>query len=376
MRLNESGTTLEQAEEMLANIRRDKSLLATDMRADLLGQEDALQDYIAGLEKPREKRLLSAYEKKETSEPANSRMDVESNLEGKSDDTATRQDSDVSGGKVRNNPAISQRNGVRKGGVDELVSDAMSIGVEDVASFPKEIREEDTISKEQNSGKRGDRIKVKAGLSGNDLYIQYKSGRSSKDKRRWATIKIPNATNYSAGQIIYRLGYIGTFTDIERLSGDAVLELFNKNGLRLHKGGWKEVSPREDALRDALVDVLRGAGVDVVTDVEEGQRVLDEVNGETRLHAKKRALETVSVTSEEEHQPTVVSSADGAKVLRKLDEAKEKYENISSRINTFIGDIANALGAQRKGSKSEYATFETKNGRVVTIRLADHNATV
>ena len=376
VRLNESGTTLEQAEEMLANIRRDKSLLATDMRADLLGQEDALQDYIAGLEKPREKRLLSAYEKKETSEPANSRMDVESNLEGKSDDTATRQDSDVSGGKVRNNPAISQRNGVRKGGVDELVSDAMSIGVEDVASFPKEIREEDTISKEQNSGKRGDRIKVKAGLSGNDLYIQYKSGRSSKDKRRWATIKIPNATNYSAEQIIYRLGYIGTFTDIERLSGDAVLELFNKNGLRLHKGGWKEVSPREDALRDALVDVLRGAGVDVVTDVEEGQRVLDEVNGETRLHAKKRALETVSVTSEEEHQPTVVSSADGAKVLRKLDEAKEKYENISSRINTFIGDIANALGAQRKGSKSEYATFETKNGRVVTIRLADHNATV
>ena len=172
------------------------------------------------------------------------------------------------------------------------------------------------------------------------------------------------------------MGYIGTFTDIERLSGDAVLELFNKNGLRLHKGGWKEVSPREDALRDALVDVLRGAGVDVVTDVEEGQRVLDEVNGETRLHAKKRALETVSVTSEEEHQPTVVSSADGAKVLRKLDEAKEKYENISSRINTFIGDIANALGAQRKGSKSEYATFETKNGRVVTIRLADHNATV
>ena len=376
VRLNESGTTLEQAEEMLANIRRDKSLLATDMRADLLGQEDALQDYIAGLEKPREKWLFSAYEKKETSEPANSRMDVESNLEGKSDDTATRQDSDVSGGKVRNNPAISQRNGVRKGGVDELVSDAMSIGVEDVASFPKEIREEDTISKEQNSSKRGDRIKVKAGMSGNDLYIQYKSGRSSKDKRRWATIKIPNATNYSAGQIIYRLGYIGTFTDIERLSGDAVLELFNKNGLRLHKGGWKEVSPREDALRDALVNVLRGAGVDVVTDVEEGQRVLDYANGETRLQAKKRALETASVTSKEKHQPTVVSSADGAKVLKNLDKLVEDFEKLSNQSKFFTGAVAQAIGAQRKGSKSEYATFETKNGRVVTIRLADHNATV
>ena len=192
-----------------------------------------------------------------------------------------------------NQPATSKE---KIGGNTRPISEAMAIVVEDVMSFPKEIREEDTISKEQNSGKRGDRIKVKAGLSGNDLYIQYKSGRSSKDKRRWATIKIPNATNYSAGQIIYRLGYIGTFTDIERLSGDAVLELFNKNGLRLHKGGWKEVSPREDALRDALVNVLRGAGVDVVTDVEEGPRVLDEANGETRLQAKKRALETASVT--------------------------------------------------------------------------------
>lgn len=49
VRLNESSTTLEQAEDMLANIRRDKSLLATDRRAELLGQEDALQDYIVEL---------------------------------------------------------------------------------------------------------------------------------------------------------------------------------------------------------------------------------------------------------------------------------------------------------------------------------------
>lgn len=43
--------------------------------------------------------LLTAFEKKETSEPTNSRTDVESNLEGMSDDTATRQDSDVSESK-------------------------------------------------------------------------------------------------------------------------------------------------------------------------------------------------------------------------------------------------------------------------------------
>lgn len=291
-------------------------------------------------------------------------------------DLLPTQGNNVSSGKVTNNSANIQKNGTESGGVDGFVSDAMAIGIEDVISFPKEIRDEDTISKEQNGSKRRDGIKVKVGLSGNDLYIQYKSGRSSKNKSLWATIKIPNATNYSAGQIIYRLGYLGTYTDIERLAGDAVLELFNKNGLRLHKGGGKEVSSREAAMRDALVDVLRGAGVDVVTDVEEGQSALDRVNGESKMQAKKRALATVSVTSKEAHQPTVVSSADGAEVLKKLDETREKYDNISNRINTFVGDIANALGATRHNSKSEYATFETKNGRIVIIRLADHNATV
>ena len=51
VRLNESGTTLEQAEEMLANLQKDKARFATEDRADLLGQEEALQEYIDGLEK-------------------------------------------------------------------------------------------------------------------------------------------------------------------------------------------------------------------------------------------------------------------------------------------------------------------------------------
>ena len=50
LRLHESGTTLEQAEEMLANLQKDFSLFATDERALLLGQEEALQEYITELE--------------------------------------------------------------------------------------------------------------------------------------------------------------------------------------------------------------------------------------------------------------------------------------------------------------------------------------
>ncbi len=341
--LQDSNTPLEQAEEMLGNIRKDLSKLATEERAELLGQEEALENYIAKLE-----------------------------------NVGTRIDQGID-----NIQPVG--NGVGNGGVDELVSDAMSIGVEDVASFPKEIRDEDVIFKEQKSGKRRYGIKVKAGLSGNDLYIQYREGRSFADKelwekvkrRYWATIKIPKASNYSAGQIIYRLGYLGTSTDIERLVGDAVLELFNKNGLRLQKGGWKEASPHEAAMRDALVDVMRGAGIKVITVVEEGQHVLDEANNGARMQAKKRALETVSSSRNERYQQTVVSSADGAKILSNLDKLVRNYEeNEKTLEKTFIGTVAKALGATRHNSKSEYATFETKNGRIVTIRLADHNATV
>ena len=141
--------------------------------------------------------------------------------------------------------------------------------------------------------------------------------------------------------------------------------------------GTTEMSEREKTLRDAVVETMKSAGLDVSMDVEEGQRVLDEANGKVRMSAKKRrALETVSVSQDEKHQPTVVSSANGAKVLKELDSTKEKYENQSNRTNTFIGDVAKALGAQRYGSSSEYVTFETKNGRIVTIRLANHNAKV
>lgn len=53
--------------------------------------------------------LLTAFEKKETSEPANSRTDVVSDHNGKPDDTATRQDSDVSSDKDTQSSSKMQR---------------------------------------------------------------------------------------------------------------------------------------------------------------------------------------------------------------------------------------------------------------------------
>ena len=150
------------------------------------------------------------------------------------------------------------------------------------------------------------------------------------------------------------------------------------NTVLYHRGEVvSEMSQEERVLRDAVIDRLRESGMEVITDEEAGQRVLDEANGKAKLSAKKRrALETVSASHDEKHQPTVVSSADGAKILKELDDTKEKYENLSNRINTFIGDVAKALGAKRGGSASEYASFETKNGKIITIRLSNHNAKV
>ena len=140
------------------------------------------------------------------------------------------------------------------------------------------------------------------------------------------------------------------------------------------KDGTQPVSESEAGLRDALVDVARAAGVEVVTDSKEGQRVLDEVNGKARLSAKqKRALETASLGNDP-RSLTVVSSATGAKVLNNLDALAASLENSATQPKIFLGQVANALGASNKGSSSQYATFETKNGAVVTIRLANHNA--
>lgn len=111
--------------------------------------------------------------------------------------------------------------------------------------------------------------------------------------------------------------------------------------------------------------------VDVTPEMQESV-----MQGQTmfRMGKKETAPETASV--QDEHQPTVVSSADGAKVLKDLDNAIKEYENKSSHPKTLLGDVAKVLNAKKHGSNSQYATFEAMNGKVFTIRLANHNATV
>ena len=114
---------------------------------------------------------------------------------------------------------------------------------------------------------------------------------------------------------------------------------------------------------DAVSQMLSDAGIPV-------ERMSDEAMRELAENAN--ALETASVQNG--HQPTVVSSASGAKVIKEIDNLIKELQNVSNYPKTILGNIAKALGAKKHGSNSQYATFEAKNGVIVTIRLANHNA--
>lgn len=132
---------------------------------------------------------------------------------------------------------------------------------------------------------------------------------------------------------------------------------------------------QEEVLRDAVIDKLREGGMDVITDVEEGQRVIEMENGVRMSAKKKRALETASLGANP-RSLTAISSANGAKILKNLDSLVKNLENSPTQPKTFIGEMADALGIDMKDKSSKYATFECKNGNVVTVRVSDHNATV
>ena len=115
---------------------------------------------------------------------------------------------------------------------------------------------------------------------------------------------------------------------------------------------------------DAAMTMLDNAGIPVEMLSDEAMRQMAE---------KTNALETVS--SQDEYQQTVVSSASSAKVINNLDNLAKFLENEpKTKEKTFLGALAKALDAKKHGSNSQYATFETKNGAIVTIRLANHNA--
>ena len=138
-----------------------------------------------------------------------------------------------------------------------------------------------------------------------------------------------------------------------------------------------ELTEEERELRDNLVERMRKGGLDVVTDSEEMQRVIDTENERTRMMGdkQKRALETATIAAEATNNATVISSADGAKIQNNLGTLATNYEKIANKTRGFITDLSHALGLKQHES-SQYGTFETPDGKRITIRVSNHNARV
>lgn len=73
---------------------------------------------------------------------------------------------------------------------------------------------------------------------------------------------------------------------------------------------------------------------------------------------RKSATETVLPEDESSFKGTAISTADGAKILKNLDNLANKYQELSNRPWTFIGDVANALGISMPNKASKYGIFE------------------
>ena len=171
------------------------------------------------------------------------------------------------------------------------------------------------------------------------------------------------------------------------------------NTVSYHRGEVvSELSPGERVLRDAVIDRLRESGLEVITDEEAGQRVLDEANGKAKLSAKKRrALETASL-GKTPRSLTVVSSADGAQEIATIAEnstnkatgisdafanvqtnlenlARVYAEKVTNKTRGFITDLSKALKLTQHEA-SNYGSFALPNGETLAIRISNHNARV
>ena len=150
-----------------------------------------------------------------------------------------------------------------------------------------------------------------------------------------------------------------------------------ERSVRENRSEKTELTAEERELRDNLVERMRKGGLDVVTDSEEMQRVIDTENERTRMTGakQKRALETATIAAEATNNATVISSADGAKIQNNLGTLATNYEKIANKTRGFITDLSQALGLKRHES-SQYGTFETPDGKRITIRVSNHNARV
>ena len=293
---------------------------------------------------PRSPWLLTAYGKKETSMPANSRMDVDSNPEeGKPDGTATRQGTDVSGDKVTKNSGIiplddSGNPMYEQAPVQATWDDLMARNGRDEGKVRYFAQEMKAVKDRELKAERKKKPKGKnaAELQRAMDERQSKIGRLEQESSYWDTVL---SMSYRAGEAAATEGAKERQAEAgrkreesergfpaiqarwesarkeegmtpegrkarleerhrqrqeaetearERLAGLGAQDNGEPDYHRSGERGAEAPTEAEAELRDAIVGRLRASGIEVVTDSEAGQRVLDEANGKALHEENKR----------------------------------------------------------------------------------------
>ncbi len=138
-------------------------------------------------------------------------------------------------------------------------------------------------------------------------------------------------------------------------------------------GAESGVSERDAAVRDAIVDIMRGAGIEVVTDTEEAQKVLDLANGkDTRLMGEdsERRKERERIYSVIDEATAMVSHKDINTVRRERQAREAARRKQTKKIyDIILSGEYNDVSLQEINDYINYVTPYNPYGRRLSERL-------
>ena len=285
--------------------------------------------------------LLTAFKKKETSEPTNSRTDVDSNLDGKSDDTAPRQSSDVSVRKDRNNPSDKQGNG----GKSSANEGEMPLSEQIEAASAEADTEPTEAQKEAGNYRKGH---VQVGTF--DITIEQPEGsvRRGTDAsgKKWES-KMHNTYGYFRGTEGVDGDHIDVFlsNDIDGWNGRKVyvVDQYNPDGTFDEHKVMLGFNDADEAKSDYLANYEKGW--------EDGRRI------------------DVSATNLGDFEKWVESSKRKTKPFAEYAGVKKEAAN--------VGSVGNVGSMGKQGYAITPSTYTNRKGRTSDVSLLtfDHDLT-
>lgn len=156
--------------------------------------------------------------------------------------------------------------------------------------------------------------------------------------------------------------YYGMRGDLEPFE-DAIMDEVER---LMNATTQSKLTESEQLTFDALQEVAADAGLDVTVGVSQEEAIKKMSSIDTEI---------VELLWNSPLKVSVVSSEDGAKVLKNIETAKEKYKNEKINSKNIVSTLGKIIGSTKENG-SQYARFETVNGQIITIRISDHNANV